>query len=123
MSVQRWAIIVDNALRGVTEVRKVAARDGEWVEYQAHAAEVARLTAWLDESKDAILKTADEMGRQTEKRDTEIARLRGALESARDALKDWGSYAGEYFQQKHGLANDIAAIDAALAPAARKDPS
>lgn len=36
----------------------------------------------------------------------EVARLRGALLAARDALKDWGNYATEYYQQKHGLAND-----------------
>ncbi len=50
----------------------------------------------------------------------EIARLMAALDTAALALRDaaisvidWGTYASDYFQKKHGLASDIARIQAA----------
>ena len=102
-------------------------------ELDTHAAEVARLTARLDESKDAILKTADEMGRQTEKRDTEIARLRGALEFYSQEDRYHGPnqprLEGDRFTPEDNpyrtdvLRDGGRIARAALAPAARKDPS
>jgi hypothetical protein len=44
----------------------------------------------------------------------EIERLRAALHDARDAVQVWGAYASPYLQSKHGLADDLSAIDAAL---------
>jgi len=55
MSVQRWEIHVDNALMGVTAVRKVVTDNGDWVEYQDHAADVARLR----EAARKVLECAD----------------------------------------------------------------
>lgn len=43
-----------------------------------------------------------------------IDRLRRALLEARDCVESWGAYAGDYFQEKHDLAGDLAAIDAVL---------
>ena len=34
-----------------------------------------------------------------------------ALEEAKENVMDWGSYASEYFKTKHGLAQDILAIE------------
>lgn len=107
MSVQRWAIIVDNALRGVTEVRKVAARDGEWVEYQAHAAEVARLRGALED------------GSELARRVVEFARID---EKRRIPCRYCRSLPGTlHVMCAVPLARKI--IDTALAPAARKEPS
>lgn len=43
-----------------------------------------------------------------------IAELEQCLKEARANMEDWGGYVPEYFQQKHGLAEDLAAIDRAL---------
>lgn len=43
-----------------------------------------------------------------------IEALERALREARDCVKSWGAYADPYFKEKHGLADDLAAIDAAL---------
>lgn len=43
-----------------------------------------------------------------------IRALRDALIRAREDMEGWGSYAGEYFQEKWDLAGDLAAIDTAL---------
>ena len=40
-----------------------------------------------------------------------IAELGGALERAREMVSDWGTYAPEYFKQKHNLAGDLAWLD------------
>jgi hypothetical protein len=40
--------------------------------------------------------------------------LRTALVQAREDMIGWAAYADEYFRDKHDLAGDIAAIDAAL---------
>lgn len=44
-----------------------------------------------------------------------VAKLRAALQRAREDLADWGAYAGDYFKEKWDLAGDLAAIDEALA--------
>jgi hypothetical protein len=44
----------------------------------------------------------------------EIDRLRAALLDARDCVEAWGAYASPYFQQKHGLLDDIERFDAVL---------
>ena len=46
---------------------------------------------------------------------TENERLRAALRDARECIEAWAGYASEYFREKHGLAGDLARIDAALA--------
>ena len=38
-----------------------------------------------------------------------------ALEEARTSILDWGSYASEYFQRKHGLQRDADALNPAIA--------
>ena len=43
-----------------------------------------------------------------------VRELEGALRVARDNVADWGGYIGAYFQAKHDLEGDLAAIDAAL---------
>jgi hypothetical protein len=45
------------------------------------------------------------------------AELVAALEAARDAIAEWGAYAGPYFQEKWDLAGDIAKIDSVIARA------
>lgn len=40
--------------------------------------------------------------------DAENRRLRGLLIEAATDIEDWGAYAGIYFQEKHGLAEDVA---------------
>lgn len=50
-----------------------------------------------------------------------VEEMRVALKDARDAIADWGSYAGEYFQAKHDLLGDLAKIDAVLQRAALKE--
>ena len=47
--------------------------------------------------------------------ESEVIRLREALVRARSDMRDWGAYASDYFQEKWGLADDLAAIDAVLA--------
>lgn len=39
---------------------------------------------------------------------------RSALREARDCIESWGAYAGDYFQEKHDLAGDLATIDRLL---------
>jgi hypothetical protein len=48
--------------------------------------------------------------------------LLAALENARDSIESWGAYASEYFQCKHDLAGELAAIDAAIAKATGEQP-
>ena len=40
--------------------------------------------------------------------------LETALREARANMEDWGNYVPEYFQEKHGLERDLAAIDEVL---------
>ena len=44
----------------------------------------------------------------------EIERLREALWEAADAIEFWGSYANEYFKDKHDFEGDVAKVRAAL---------
>lgn len=44
-----------------------------------------------------------------------IERLEKALRDARVAMEGWQSYASDYFKDKHDAADDLAAIDEALA--------
>lgn len=44
-----------------------------------------------------------------------VAKLESALRRARDDMEGWGGYASGYYQEKWGLDEDLAAIDAALA--------
>lgn len=55
---------------------------------------------------------------------SQLARAREGLETAREDIQCWASYASEYFQNKHGLADDLAAIDTLLAelPALPRSP-
>lgn len=46
--------------------------------------------------------------------DARIAELEQCLKEARENLEDWGMYASEYFRDKHGIAEDLAAIDRVL---------
>jgi len=43
-----------------------------------------------------------------------VSELEQALREARANMEDWGNYAPEYFQEKHGLERDLAAIDEVL---------
>ena len=40
--------------------------------------------------------------------------LLGTLKHARDLVAEWGAYASDYFQTKHGLALDLKQLDAAI---------
>ena len=37
-----------------------------------------------------------------------------ALKYARELVDDWGAYATAYMQEKHGLAEDLERLDAAI---------
>ena len=37
-----------------------------------------------------------------------------ALKDARELVDDWGAYATAYMQEKHGLAEDLERLDAAI---------
>ena len=43
-----------------------------------------------------------------------IAELEAALKEARENIEHWGAYVSEYFREKHGLQDDLNAIDAVL---------
>ncbi len=43
-----------------------------------------------------------------------LREAREALERAREDIGAWGAYAGDYFQEKHALRDDIEAVTAAL---------
>jgi hypothetical protein len=75
----------------------------------------ARLTFHIEELADDRSRCLD---RETE-HINEIERLRTELLEARDNIGAWGSYASNYFQEKHDLMGDIARIDAVLASAPR----
>jgi len=45
------------------------------------------------------------------------AELVATLKEAAYEIQDWGSYASEYFQNKHDLAGSVAAVHAAIAKA------
>ena len=40
--------------------------------------------------------------------------LMAALKDARELVDDWGAYATAYMQEKHGLAEDLERLDAAI---------
>ena len=46
-----------------------------------------------------------------------VSKLESALRRARDDMEGWAAYASDYFREKWGLDEDLAAIDAALADA------
>lgn len=48
-------------------------------------------------------------------------KLLGALKEAAEDIEDWGSYAPDFFQEKHNLAGDIAKYRAIIAEAEGKD--
>jgi hypothetical protein len=43
-----------------------------------------------------------------------VSELENALTRARDDMEGWGGYASDYFQNKWGFADDLAAIDKVL---------
>jgi hypothetical protein len=47
-------------------------------------------------------------------KDERIAELETALRVARENVVEWAGYASDYFREKHDLAGDLQAIDAAL---------
>lgn len=61
-----------------------------------------------------LLDTCDDSAARLTALEQENKRLREALVDARENLEHWGAYAGDYFIEKHDLAADLAAIDAAL---------
>lgn len=68
-----------------------AGRDYEAVEIRSQAAEIA---------KDG---------------DARIEELESCLREARANMEDWAMYVSDYFREKHGLSDDLAAIDKVLA--------
>ena len=56
----------------------------------------------------------DILNEQIAKRDARIAELGAALRQAREDMEGWAAYVSDYFTEKHDLASDLAAIDAAL---------
>jgi len=67
-----------------------AGRDYEAVETRSQAAEIAK------------------------EADVRIAELESCLREARANMEDWAMYVSEYFREKHGLSDDLAAIDKVL---------
>lgn len=72
-------------------VAPYAGRDYEAVEMRNHASEIGK------------------------EGDARIAELEECLREARVNMEDWAMYASDYFREKHALADDLAAIDKALA--------
>lgn len=50
------------------------------------------------------------------------AELLSALRDARESAADWAAYASDYFQEKHDLKGDLAAIDAVIVAGAKHSP-
>jgi hypothetical protein len=73
----------------------------------------ALMVATVSEAMGPVLDSIADLRRQRD-------RLREALVEAREDVADWATYADVYFQEKHGLAADLARIDAALAPGETK---
>ena len=53
----------------------------------------------------------------------ENARLREAMAEAAECIADWGLYASEYFQEKHGLEDDVQRFRALAEPAPCGEPA
>ena len=47
-----------------------------------------------------------------EEQQKRMAELEGALTDAIECVESWGAYASDYFQDKHGLADDLARLRA-----------
>lgn len=68
----------------------------------------------LDESEALILfQTAYEAGAKSERAVSD--RLLEALKDARIDIEEWGAYAGDYFQEKWGLQEDLSRYDRLIA--------
>jgi hypothetical protein len=52
----------------------------------------------------------------------DVERLKRALSEAADLIEEWGAYASPYFQEKWGLADDVARIRALAATAEGSEP-
>lgn len=62
------------------------------------------------ESASNVVEAADAIERQ----DAAIADLVQILKEAKDMVGDWGLYASVYYQEKHGLKDDLAKLRAAI---------
>jgi chromosome segregation ATPase len=99
---------------------KVLAEPLEAATILAAAAELRRLHTELEATERQVFILTDCMSdcsKANARLEAENEALREALKRARESMADWGSYASEYFQQKHDLQGDLDAIDAALARA------
>ena len=67
-------------------------------------AELKRAQEIVDEQRGAVAKTDADNDELRE----ENQRLRKLLLEAANDIEEWGAYAGDYFQEKHDLAGDVA---------------
>jgi LPS O-antigen subunit length determinant protein (WzzB/FepE family) len=83
-------------------------------ENQALKKENEQLHNAIASLEEEIRNRAAEKEQLKSKQTAEIERLHEALSIAKESIIEWGAYASAYFQEKHDLAGDIAAVDAAM---------
>jgi len=86
--VDGWALDKITRLQSENEALEAANRD---------------LQDWFDDARATA-----------EKCQARVAELEAALKEARANLHEWSDYVPEYFQEKHGLEQDLASIDSVL---------
>jgi hypothetical protein len=107
-----------NAQTVETLVVFVEGERGAWRQsYEAAEARVREMkTRYGDKLADikALRRRVLEEGHRANAAEARVRELESALRRARDDMDGWAAYASEYFHEKHDLAGDLAAIDAAL---------
>ena len=89
----------------MARVRELERECGQWQEASGQANVRAEQ---LEDKWEAEKARADGLA-------ADVAELVAALAEARDMVASWGAYASDYFKDKHGLSDDLAKLDAALA--------
>jgi len=90
MSVQRWELTDRYGEDAISE----RSENGWWVTFSDHAAEVARLTAEIEESRKLhasalrVIDACSDWAFQRDRHNEEVARLRGALEAMTAKVKE-----------------------------------
>lgn len=70
--------------------------------------ELAGFAFNLRQDYDALRKELDTLRTANQRLEGEVARLKAALDEAAQDIAEWGAYASDYFQEKHGLDGCIA---------------
>jgi uncharacterized protein YigA (DUF484 family) len=101
-------------------LRKIVECDGDHLN-ASEAEQIIHHLARLDAAEARAKRLLDMMrrmqARAIKRHSAAEARVRvltEALRRAREDMEGWAEYASEYFREKHDLAGDLAAIDAAL---------